>query len=75
MIKPKILDRAGLRFARFAVKGCLTRMALVFKPEETYTGAEVQQLLIGAALSIDRAIANDAKRSGLESGPSSRPIT
>lgn len=46
-------DIQGAAFARFAMRGCFTRLALCFDSNATYTGAEVQNLLLAAMMSID----------------------
>ena len=48
-------DRKGATFARFAMRGCFTRLALCFDSQATYTGAEVQNLLLAAMVSIDNS--------------------
>jgi hypothetical protein len=48
------LDAKGARYARFALRGCLTRLALCFDSHETYTGAQIQNILLRAMMSIDQ---------------------
>lgn len=50
---PKFDDR-GAAYARFAMRGGLTRLALMFDAGKKYTGGEVQQILITAMLTLDR---------------------
>lgn len=48
-------DLRGAMFARFAMRGCFTRLALCFDSHATYTGAEVQNILLAAMMSLDES--------------------
>lgn len=51
------LDAKGARYARFAIRGCLTRLALCFDGHRTYKGDEVQGVLLAAMMSLDGPLA------------------
>lgn len=47
------LDPKGARYARHALRGCLTRLALCFDAQKKYSGAQVQEILIAVSISLD----------------------
>lgn len=62
MKKPTLIphfNQPGANFARFALRGCLTRLALCFDSRKKYTGAEVQTVLLSAMMSIDGPVKDE----------------
>lgn len=45
-----------VEYVREALRGCLTRLALCFDARTIYTGAEVQEMLLAAMMSLDRPL-------------------
>jgi len=51
--KRLVKNSEARRMARQVVRCVLTRLSLGFDPQKTYSGAQVQEILIGAMLTID----------------------